>query len=93
MGDKIGRAGRDYTSDASTLMGDAQELLQHIPRTLERWMLNPGLKPEVADAIVDAIVELREHVNKFARLDGLRWHPRFGWLPKDSPCFAGEETA
>jgi hypothetical protein len=88
------RAARDYTTDASTLLGDAQELLQHIPRGLERRMLSTTLKPEVADAIVDAIVELRERVHLFASREGLRWHPLLGWLPKDSACFDGQvETA
>lgn len=84
-------AGRSSSDPAEVLLGDAQELLQHIPRGSERNSLSRTLKPEVAEQIVEALVLLRERVNLFARRRELRWHPLLGWIHKDSRCFEDAE--
>lgn len=82
---------RASLDETSLLLCSAQELLQHVPRGHERSVLNLSLKPAVADNIVEALVELRELVSLSASRAGLRWHPRLGWLPKDSACFASDD--
>lgn len=82
---------RASLAETSPLLRSAQELLQHVSRGHERSVLNPSLKPEVADKIVEALVELRERVSLLASRGALRWHPQLGWIPTDSACFASDD--